>query len=83
MKRSWTLYILECADGTFYTGITNDIAKRIAAHEAGKGAKYTRGRAPLKLAYSEKFKDRSKASIREAEIKAMRKEEKLRLLASQ
>ncbi len=57
-KLKWTLYILECADGSLYTGITNDIEKRLAAHIAGKGAKYTRGRAPLKLVHSEKFNER-------------------------
>jgi putative endonuclease len=79
-KPVWTLYILECADGSLYTGITNDVVKRMAAHECGKGAKYTRGRAPLKLVHTEVFKTRSKASIREAEIKSLTKTQKLALL---
>ncbi len=68
---SWVLYILECADGTYYTGITNDLAKRLAAHEAGQGAKYTRGRGPLKVVYSEECDDRSHASQREEDKVAL------------
>lgn len=79
-KAKWIVYILECNDGSFYTGITNDIERRLAQHECGKGAKYTRGRAPLKLVYSEKKKDRSTASKREIEIKSFNKLEKLELL---
>ena len=80
-KPGWILYILECGDGTLYTGITTNVEQRIAAHQAGKGAKYTRGRGPLKLLYTESFKSRSKASIREAEIKALGKPAKLKLMA--
>ena len=75
----WVVYILKCADGTLYTGITNDLAGRIAAHEAGTGAKYTRGRGPFMLAYSEGCADRSVASRREMAIKALGRDEKLRL----
>ena len=50
---SWTVYILSCADGTLYTGITNDLPRRLAQHEAGRGAKYTRGRGPFSLLYAE------------------------------
>lgn len=83
-KPVWVVYILECGDGTLYTGITNNFEKRLAAHAAGKGAKYTRGRYPLKLAHIEKFKDRSKASKREAEIKSLdRAGKKLLIAASQ
>ena len=81
-KKIWTLYILECKDGALYTGITNNIEKRIAAHEAGKGAKYTRGRGPLKLVYKANFKSRSRASIREAEIKSWSRAEKLEFIAA-
>ena len=77
---SWVLYILECADGTYYTGITNDLAKRLAAHDAGQGAKYTRGRGPLKVVYSEECDDRSHASQRELHIKKLSREDKVTLI---
>jgi len=74
------IYILKCADKTLYTGSTNDLEKRVAAHNGAKsGAKYTRARRPVKLVYSEKFRTRSKAMKREWEIKQMDKEEKLEL----
>lgn len=66
----WIVYILECADRTLYTGITNDLAHRIAEHENGTGAKYTRGRAPFTLLYTESHASRSQASKFEAEIKS-------------
>lgn len=68
---NWTVYILQCADGTLYTGITNDLDARISAHEAGTGAKYTRGRGPFKLVFREVARDRASASRREIEIKAL------------
>ena len=77
----WSLYIIECADGTLYTGITNDVEKRLKAHTEGKGAKYTRSRAPFKLLHTEEFKDRAKASVREAAIKAMPRAEKIKLFS--
>ena len=76
----WFVYILRCGDGTLYTGITDDVEKRLAAHRAGKGAKYTRGRGPLELVYTEAFPDRSAASKREYGIKQMTRQEKLELL---
>jgi len=79
MKRDWVVYILKCADDTLYTGITNDLEARMAAHKNGKGAKYTRGRGPFKLAYSEINLDRSSASKREAAIKSLSRAEKLAL----
>lgn len=79
-KSTWHLYILECADSSLYTGITTDVARRIKKHESGEGAKYTRGRAPLKLLYTKKFKTRSAASKRELEVKKMSREEKLDLI---
>ena len=75
----WVLYILECGDNTLYTGITNDLDKRLEAHRSGTGAKYTRGRGPLMLRYVEVCADRSQASRREWEVKQMTKTEKLRL----
>ena len=80
MEHSWHLYILRCGDGTLYTGITNDVEKRLDAHRTGKGAKYTRGRSPLELVYREECGDHSDALRREAEIKRLPREEKLKLI---
>lgn len=77
--KQWVLYILECKDGTLYTGITNDLAHRLAVHRAGKGAKYTRGRGPLTLRYLEPCEDMSCALQREAEIKKMTRKQKQEL----
>ena len=74
------VYILRCADGTLYTGWTNDLAKRIAAHNAGKGAKYTRSRRPVTLVYSEECESKEEAMSREWHIKHMSREKKLRLI---
>ena len=75
------LYILECADKTLYTGITTDLKRRIVEHGGSKlGSKYTSARRPVKLVYSQKFKDRSAASKEEARIKKMKKSEKLKLI---
>ena len=79
MANTWKLYILRCGDGSLYTGITTDVEKRLEAHRRGKGAKYTRGRTPLELVYSEECGDHSAALKRELEIKAMPREEKLKL----
>ncbi len=76
----WYVYILRCGDGTLYTGITDDIPRRLAAHRAGKGAKYTRGRGPLELVYQERVPDKSAALRREAAIKRLRRGEKERLI---
>lgn len=75
----WTLYILRCKDDSLYTGITNNLERRISQHEAGTGAKYTRGRGPFKLVYSEGCNDRSEASKRELEVKALSRKQKLSL----
>ena len=79
MEKQWVLYILECKDGTFYTGITDDLERRLAVHNSGKGAKYTRGRGPLVLRYTELCADRSSALRREIEIKKLRREQKMLL----
>ena len=79
-KMSWVCYILQCADGTLYTGITNDLGKRLAAHNVGEGAKYTRGRSPVKLAYCESCADKSAALKREIEIKGLPRPKKLVLV---
>ena len=76
----WKLYILRCADGTLYTGITTDVEKRLEAHRNGKGAKYTRGRSPLELVYREDCGDHSAALKRELTVKALPREEKLKLI---
>lgn len=69
-------YILLCADGTFYTGWTDDIEKRLAAHNRGRGAKYTKSRLPVMLYYSEAFATKSEAMRREYEIKQLARKEK-------
>lgn len=78
---SWLVYILKCSDDTLYTGITNDLERRLKAHEEGRGAKYTRGRGPFDLIYQEKYSDRSEATRREYQIKALSHIEKLGLIA--
>ena len=80
MEKEWTVYILECGDGTLYTGITDDLSRRQKAHESGKGAKYTRGRGPLTLVHTEELPDKSAALKREAAIKKLTRAEKLKLL---
>lgn len=72
----WTVYILECADGSLYTGITNDLPRRLGQHESGQGAKYTKGRGPFRLAYSEACENRSIASKRERELKDLSRAQK-------
>lgn len=78
---NWYVYILRCGDGSLYTGISDDVLRRLAAHRAGKGAKYTRGRGPLELVYTQALPDKSAALRREAEIKRLRREEKEKLIA--
>jgi putative endonuclease len=74
------VYVLECADGTYYTGYTTDVSRRIAEHDAGDGAKYTRGRTPVELVYSESFDSQSAAMSREHEIKQLSRAGKERLV---
>lgn len=72
------VYVLECADGTYYTGYTTDVQRRVAEHDAGEGAKYTRGRTPVELVHLEEYDSKSEAMSREYEIKQFsrsRKEE--------
>ena len=78
-QENWFVYILKCSDDTLYTGITNNVSKRIEDHEKGVGAKYTKGRSPFQLLFMEKHPNRSSASKREIEIKAFSKIEKLAL----
>ena len=80
MKKKDCVYILECNDGTLYTGWTNDIDKRFKAHNDGKGAKYTKGRRPLKLVYLEELETKSEALKRENKKKKMTKDKKRQLI---
>ena len=75
-------YILRCADGTFYTGWTNDLEKRVAAHNAGTGSKYTRTRRPVELVYFETFGTKEQAMSREWHIKQLTREEKSALIGA-
>ena len=74
------VYILRCSDDTLYTGWTNDINRRLAAHNEGRGAKYTRGRRPVTLAYLEEFATKEEAMSREARIKKLSRAQKILLL---
>ena len=76
------VYLLRCGDGTLYTGFTNDLARRLAAHNAGKGAKYTRSRLPVELVYWESFSNKSSALRREYAIKQLPRRQKLTLIQS-
>lgn len=74
------VYMLRCKDGSLYTGWTNDLEHRLAMHNSGRGSKYTRGRGPLELVYSEELPDKEAALRRECAIKKLRREQKLALL---
>ena len=80
MDKKWYVYILRCGDGTLYCGSTDDVQRRLTAHRAGKGAKYTRGRGPLELVYSEECDSCSAALKREHAIKMLKRSEKLELI---
>ena len=76
----WYIYILECSDKTFYTGITNDLKRRLEEHNSSRlGAKYTRGRRPVKLIYTKRVKERAKALQEEYRIKKLSRREKIEL----
>ena len=76
------VYLLRCSDGSLYTGYTDDVERRLAVHQSGKGAKYTRSRLPVELVYSEELPDKSAALRREAAIKKLTREKKLALIES-
>jgi len=76
----WCVYLLRCGDGTLYAGITTDLPRRLAAHRRGRGARYTRGRGPLRVVHVELARDRSAASRREHELKSLPRAAKLALL---
>jgi len=77
----WFVYIVRCADRSLYTGVSIDVRARVAAHNNGKGARYTRGRGPVRLAYEERAGTRSAALRREQAIKRLTRADKLRLIA--
>jgi putative endonuclease len=74
---AWFVYMVRCADGSLYTGATNDLERRVTAHNAGKGARYTRSRRPVALVWSRRAKDRGSALSREARLKQLSRDEKL------
>ena len=76
----YTLYIIKCADGSLYTGITTDLDRRLETHKLGTGSKYVRARLPFSLVYTEKLKNRSQATKREMAIKKLTRSEKLKLV---
>ena len=80
MDKTWYVYILRCGDGSLYTGIAADVQARLAQHRSGKGAKYTRGRGPLELVYTEECPDKSAALKRELAIKNLTRQQKMELL---
>jgi len=77
MDMDWVLYLLECRNGAFYAGITNNLEQRYAAHLSGKGARYTRANPPVKVVASKRYADRSAASVAEAQLKRLPRHKKL------
>ena len=80
MERNWFVYIVNCADGTLYTGITNDLDRRIKAHNAGTASKYTRVRRPVSIVYSEEVETKGDALRRELQIKRLTRSEKMEII---
>lgn len=78
--KKWVVYILRCGDGSFYTGVTNDLVKRVDAHNAGKGAKYTRGRLPVEVVWFEEKGSEGEAKSEEFRVKKMSRRGKERLV---
>jgi putative endonuclease len=78
---TWQVYLLRCGDGSLYTGATNDLARRLARHASGRGARYTRARLPVELVHAERARGRSAALRREAAIKRLDRRAKLALIA--
>jgi putative endonuclease len=79
-KNTWSVYILECSDGSMYTGITNDIDRRLNAHREGTASKYTRSRLPVKIVFSVKAGSKSRALKTEHRVKELSRSEKLELI---
>ena len=82
MEQKWYVYILQCADGTLYTGITNNLDRRLKAHNAGTASKYTRTRRPVMMVYQEEEESKGEALRRELQIKAMSRQQKKALLSN-
>lgn len=80
IKEPWYVYIVECSDNTLYTGISNNVSKRVLKHNSGKGAKYTRSRLPVALKWFKECKDRSEAAKEEYRIKKLNKKQKIELM---
>ncbi len=80
MANNYVVYMLQCGDGSLYTGITNDLNKRLLAHSVGKGAKYTRGRGPFKVVFTQAFSSKSEALKAEHRIKSLDRSGKLQLI---
>ena len=80
-EKEWSVYILRCGDGTFYTGIAKDVLSRLKRHQGGKGAAYTKTHLPVTLIYQENDMTRSEALVREAAIKRLKRQDKEKLLA--
>ena len=80
LNATWSAYIVECSDGTLYTGISNNVSKRISDHNMGKGAKYTRGRLPVTLKWSKVCDNKSEASKLEYKIKKMSRKDKIKMI---
>jgi len=78
----WYTYVVACSDGTYYAGVTTDLARRVMEHNEGTGAKYTRGRRPVKKVYHEEYENQSEAQKREVMIKRMTRAEKNILVAT-
>lgn len=74
---TWFLYLLECNNGAYYAGITNNLESRFTAHVTGKGARYTRANPPIKIVASKSYQDRSSASVAEAQLKSLPRHKKL------
>ncbi len=81
-SKQWLIYLLRCRDESFYTGITNDLAERLQAHQAGTASRYTRSRLPVKLVYLESAANRSAATKREGVIKKMSRSQKEDLISA-
>ena len=79
---NWQVYILQCSDGSLYTGITNNLELRVKTHNSGRGAKYTKNRLPVRLVYKEYTKDKSTSLKRELEIKKLSRQAKKELINS-
>ncbi|MSR30350.1 MAG: GIY-YIG nuclease family protein [Gemmataceae bacterium] len=79
-RKTWLVYIVQCEDGTLYTGITNRLEHRLAMHNLGKGARYTQSRRPVTLVYQQNARNKSFAAKKEARIKSLSRQEKLTLI---